>query len=292
TLIGLFLICVGYHSWRWSIVLPYLAVTVIGLGYVKTISYISLVVIPLLFMMNRLNYFSKLSYTRTIRVALICVVIFLYGSLSFHIYRGSLGKKLMGNTYHRIGYGVHHQFAPDLGQYVLKHYPDQQIFTDHNVGSHLIWQWWPRKKVYIDAKNTAYQMKFRNRHFRVPLIELVREGDYQYVILHVKNPWNYLYFIPDPEWNLVVFDTGKLFYSKQIDANSTPLEKLLIDGTFFKELRYIDQLYMRSVIEFLETAHNDGSFKKMYKSPMTFRLRHSQKKNPGTPPYSPNFKTP
>lgn len=77
-----------------------------------------------------------------------------------HIAGGSRG------TYH-IGLGIAPDFLPEASAaFVADELPPGRTFTDLSAGGYLAWQWYPKRRIFVDGRTNAYPPAFLRKLYR------------------------------------------------------------------------------------------------------------------------------
>ncbi|MFB6354953.1 MAG: hypothetical protein ABEJ65_00360, partial [bacterium] len=169
----IFWIVIDPFSWRWYEITPIVASGLIGMGYIVTVALIPLTIIPIMGIKLRRGDFEELelSYSLGNLVGLISVAFVLF--IIYHAFAGSL-LQVTGRTIEEYGWGIHSRFSTKVPPYIKKHHPDKRYYNTYNIGSWLIWKWWPEKRVFIDSKSSAYKLDFLRKYDRTEPHRIVK----------------------------------------------------------------------------------------------------------------------
>lgn len=127
---------------QWVHILPFCAISFLGLGYLRTIGFIAIFgaylwATTLEFRQHRVN---QMGWVSAVALTLILLL-------------GILGQfnPLGLNADHRLATGPATFFPKNLAETTLETYPDQLIFTTIENGGYILNTWYPHKKVFMDG---------------------------------------------------------------------------------------------------------------------------------------------
>ncbi len=211
--VGLVLVLIPPTSFRLVHFFPMFGSFLLALGYLRTVAYFPLVVVPIAFWKAHKGDFTEYSPGALMDWTARIGVILLALNMIFHVYRGHLGR-FFGVAEHRFRVGTAVRFSDRMPDYVLNHYPDEPMFTSYDISSYLIWNWWPYKKVFIDTKGTAYEDDFFGEYARYSPGDLAERHDLSWCLISLSNPRGLRVLITDPEWALRAFDEGMVLFDR------------------------------------------------------------------------------
>jgi hypothetical protein len=50
-----------------------------------------------------------------------------------------------------------------MTDYSLNRFPETRFYTSADIGGYVLWEWWPRKKVFLYNKISSYQKSFYSK---------------------------------------------------------------------------------------------------------------------------------
>lgn len=201
---------------RWDLLVGSLGITLLGLGYLRTVGYISLVIVPCIIMRFNEGDFRELISEKTVITSSITSLLgiwILSGNLLFLIYTDNL-QRLTGNPHHTIGAGVIDRFDSQTADLILRNYPDEDFYNAYNIGSFLIWKWWPHKKVFLDSKFSAFESSFQQRLVNTRLPEFLKELQINHGVMTISSVWSRRYFLPSSDWALIHQNKRSLVFKR------------------------------------------------------------------------------
>ncbi len=213
--IGLLFLIFGVRNHVLAVLFPYLALGILGLGYLRTVGYLG--IIPVLVLAANYRSHSWNLLRRPVVVTFMVSVVLVLGSASFYVSVKGLGSRFSGNSNHEIGYGRHYERDPAVPRYVLQNYPAQRFFNSYGLGSYLVWRWWPQKKVFIDTKMTAYDSEFQKKIVETPLPEILSNRNLHHALVEAGDHWD-RYFPRTEEWSAIISRNQMAVYEKNPKA--------------------------------------------------------------------------
>lgn len=200
---------------RLSYLLPFLAVLVVGLGYMRTVGYISLVGIPIIFSKYRRDL-KGVDFgldNPWVLISAIVAISLLIGNVGSHLARGSI-HEFTRNDGHRLGWGTIDRYEDRFAEELLRDYPGEKFFNSYGLGSFLAWKWWPHKKVFIDSKYSAYARSFKKRFIGMTLPEQLQRENIDYGVLETGNLW-LVYFLHSDDWTILKRKSGMILVGRR-----------------------------------------------------------------------------
>ncbi|MGM0381593.1 MAG: hypothetical protein ACQEP7_06365, partial [bacterium] len=249
--------------------LTWLAASILGTAFLRTIPIIYLVLVPLLFIKAERGDFKELRPGKLIQIIALIGCLLIAANLWYLTWTNNLAR--VSGQRRRTGFGKHPRFSEATPKYVRKNYPNKKIYNDYNNGTYLIWKWWPEKKVFVDSKSSAYESDFIKEYRHNNDYELIKKYDFKYIIAPINRSFSrsisYYQLIPDPRWEIKALDEGFIFFKKVKEAPSkNPAEYLLISPEEFNNLQPKAKNHLQDVIKFIRTNQNQESKIKKYKN--------------------------
>ncbi|MFB6347131.1 MAG: hypothetical protein ABEK50_15515 [bacterium] len=203
---------------RCDLFLALLGSLLLGLGYLRTVSYVALVTVPVMFIRFQIGDYknwltNRLSVTSSL--ASLLAVWILAGNILFLIYINDV-KTLTGNPHHELGFNTISRFDPAAAERVLKHDPRARYFNTYNIGSFLIWKWWPYKRVFFDSKFSAFKPEFQRRVTRGALPRILDDYQLQHAITETGSYWAIRYFLRAPYWEVTFGNKAHLTFRHKV----------------------------------------------------------------------------
>ncbi len=147
-------------KFRLSMILPSLATLMLGLGYFRTVGYPFLVAMPFmaahgLCIMERVRPLLR----RILNFGLLTAFLMVMAMEYYHCAKTQfVGFSGLMDT--EVGFGKINRFRPEMPRRILDQYPKENIYNSYNIGGYLIWEWYLKKKVFIDGRSGIYESKF------------------------------------------------------------------------------------------------------------------------------------
>ncbi len=194
-----------------------LVVSVLSLAYVRTVAYGPLVVLPVLAVKYSAGDFHSLSRRAINRGT------FLGGILVLGGFSGLIGgltltdniPVLTGSSAHHLGTETRYSPSSDFVRDIRDKYPREHFFNNYDIGAFLVWHWWPRKKVFVDTKWSAYDPMYQERLIRTPLPQILQKDNINHAIVNDRSHWP-LYFDRSEKWTLVA-DNDQFFVFERVE---------------------------------------------------------------------------
>lgn len=141
---------------RCSIVFPFVAVTILGLGYFRTVGDITVVSAWTLLTLTAGydDFFPRLKermYCASRSPAPWLIAFLWMIGVSVVTLTGNASAIIGGSPLHIAGFGRFHTFDDSTYDYVLQKFKDKRVFTTISTGSYALYHWYPNKKVFIDG---------------------------------------------------------------------------------------------------------------------------------------------
>lgn len=251
---GLFL--VNLRRIRFVHLLPVLGAFVLSLGYIRTVAYLPMVAVPVAFWKARLGDFEGVELGPIVMFAVGVAIAALATSMTVHAATGNIGR-FFGVEQNRLRFGTDVRFSQRLPDYVLREFPEERILVHYNVSSYVLWRWWPRKKVFIDTKGSAYEDDFFDAYGRNSPGDLAERHGLDYLMVPMGTPRNIHRLIPGEDWAPVAFDEGMIFYERvETPRYVDPLDAILLGAGDFRRLPDYVKPGFRSMITYLYRFQN------------------------------------
>lgn len=142
-----------YKKSTYAELLPSLATIFLSFGYLRSTPFAYLVACP--FMVANIpklrnKYYNILPFIACI---LFCVI-------TYYCQYTDQFHKFTGIVKYNVTCGLSIIHKSKIPQYVLKNYKDEKIYNSYNMGGWLLWEWYDRKKVYIDNRSINYKSEY------------------------------------------------------------------------------------------------------------------------------------
>ena len=209
---------------RFSFILPSLATLFIGIGYFRTLGFPFLVAAPFMaYGITELrDAIGKKTFSPPVKtIGRFCMFI---PAIALGIFCFNAHYALLKGNYYGFsgldmgepGVDVGDRYRSKIPQYVLDRYLDEDMFNSYNTGSWLIWEWYGKKKVFIDGRSITYQPNFYN-DFRYNMsFEYLERMDIRHAILGVYDDFNWFEPYLKLYWDIEAFDTGMLLLKRRV----------------------------------------------------------------------------
>ena len=247
--LGIFLFSFCIRPFRLSYFLPFFAILILGSGYTRLIGYIPIVTTAIFFMASN-NKEINLHFSNEIGwIAPIFIMLALYVNV-FTGYRITIGTKL-----HTVGIGAIPTFSSKLPDIILKKYPDIPIFTTLTTGGYFLFEWYPRKKVFIDAYFAPHKSEVFDDYMRLITIENANP-DFLYdkygirgAVIETNTGEANINFFNSKNWYPTILDRGLIFYEYYPDSETDiPLTNIIFN---YKDIRFLSHWYKKRIADFL-----------------------------------------
>jgi len=219
--VGLLVFLLGIRKHFFALGLPFLALLVLGLGYLRTVGYLGIVPVMILAVHYRNRSWSIIRRPPVV-IPLLVVLGILLG-LSVYVSATGPVSGFTGGSNHEIGYGHHQRVRPELVDEILTEYPDQRFFNSYGIGSYLIWRWWPYKQVFVDTKWSAYHPEFQERIVRTPLPKTLRSLELDHAMVEESDHWD-RYFGRSEKWSSIDSKEETVAYERDHEGSGNPSE--------------------------------------------------------------------
>lgn len=186
-------------------------------GRLRTLAFIPLVTIPLIFIKYNENEFQwpalpKKWASLLIHLSLAVVLIL----STYHLVNGSYNR-FMNIAPHKLRWGTWKKYSSEMPEKILQNYPEEKFFNNFGIGSFLIWKWWPYKKVYFDPKWVPYRVEFIQHRLRK-----IYEYDLRYAIMSRSVPRLHKLFLQSNHWKILMKNPVMVSYVRP--RVPTPIE--------------------------------------------------------------------
>lgn len=144
-LMGLIFLTLFSRPIRFSHLLPFLAVLVAGSGYTRMVGYIPVVATSAIFISARNEEFKLHISHKWAKWAAALAITAIYVNMATSY------KVNMGTNLHAFGMGRIPVFSKENAHKILTDFPEKKVFTTIMNGGYLLYNWYPKKKVFIDG---------------------------------------------------------------------------------------------------------------------------------------------
>lgn len=252
--IGIFL--VNVRDIRLIHLLPVLGALFLSLGYLRTVGYLPLVVVPVSFWKFRQGDFDQISLGKTVYLVAYVGICLLALNLSYRTYKGQLSS-FFGGADHKFRVGSRVQFSSKMPSYTLNQLPEDRILVHYNLSGYMIWKWWPFKKVFIDTKGSAYRDSFFAEYGNSPPGKLATKNNLEYLMMPMGVPRIVRHLIPKSNWAIKAFDEGTILFEKvNVPRQVDPLNVCLLSGRDYRMLSEEIKTGMKSMINIMYKLQN------------------------------------
>jgi tetratricopeptide (TPR) repeat protein len=234
---------------RLSFVLPFLAVLLIGCGYMRLIGYIPIVVSFIIFMTNDNNKLKPF-LPQSVPWALSCIVLILLYANVLTGYKIHVGSKL-----HTVGLGAVPTFSSKLPKIILDQYPEKKFFTTLTTGGYLLYNWFPKKRVFIDAYFAPHTKEVMQDYLNVVAVEnadpdsLYKKYGIEGAVVEISTGQSNLNFFNSLNWYPTMMDSGLIFYQYFPDYDADiPIPTILVKD---KDLRFLSYWHKERIANFV-----------------------------------------
>ena len=226
------------RPFRFALILPWLLVFVLGLGYLRTVGYIPIASAAILFLASARGEVKALFPDRW--AAFVPPLLILLALLNIGVgYRLPLGQG--GESF---GLGKSILFSDRCPDRIFKEYSKNNLFTTTMNGSYLLHRWYPHKKVFWDAFFSPHAgdvfSDFTRMHFydKVDPELIVKKYAIDTAVVEIGNPRLHKTFLYGENWYPRFVDQGMIFYVHQPDYQKPfPAPEILIEPVEWRSLQ-------------------------------------------------------
>ena len=163
---------------------------------------------------NQNRYFFR--YNSLIFWGLPLLFLFQFGFATHALYKETNNLVITGMSDRQPGLGRNNYLSDTMPDYIYKKYKHEDMFNSYNIGSYLLWKWYPDKKVFIDSRSVDYTTDFyldymRNRSYKY--FDIMKLDKAVLSILYDKE-WYEDYLAQN--WALLAFDNSMLLLKRRI----------------------------------------------------------------------------
>ncbi|WP_321491602.1 tetratricopeptide repeat protein [uncultured Desulfobacter sp.] len=244
---------------RFSFLLPSLAIAFIGMGYIRTTAFPFLVAAPFMVadcgriargrgtvqngIENRLGLISA-DYLNLIPLTGILAFFII---AHYYILTDNYGR-FSGITAASPGFGRSDRHRTHIPQYALEKYPDVNMYNTYNTGSLLIWEWYGKKKVFIDGRSVTYKLSFYQDFRYTYSVNAIEKMDLRHALFSVIDDYDWFSGYLRQNWDIECFDTGMLILNRRVKEGYDSFYGNI--PKFIGNLNDIDQLSADSKMRF------------------------------------------
>lgn len=225
-LLHLLLLLCHWRTIRFSYILPSSAVMLIGMGYLRTSPFPFVITLPFMVAAFRdmykgiesnclkLNKILKSPVIYWIQILTLIVLVYLAGVGYYYL----INKKFSfftGVSFDSPGIGRSVIHDTKIPEYVLEKYPEEKMYNSYNTGSLLIWEWYGKKKVFIDGRSIIYKKDFYNDFRYNYAFGSFQQNDIEYAVLSTLIDYEWVEAYLKQNWNIVCFDVSMLILQRR-----------------------------------------------------------------------------
>lgn len=203
----LYFILLFFKKNKWSEILPSIATIFLGFGYLRSTPFMFLVAVPLIAqnIKSKTKAFIILPY--------LCISIFTFSA--YYFYLSDQFHKFIGILKYNVTCGVSIVHTSKIPKYVLDNYKDEKIYNSYNTGSLLLWEWYGKKKVYIDNRSINYSKEYFDDWKHNFASKYMTEFEIDKAICStIIEPDEIKYFL-SKNWYVDKFDNSMVFLTKE-----------------------------------------------------------------------------
>lgn len=246
--LGIILISFYIRPFRLSLLLVFFATLIFGLGYTRLLGYIPIVVTSIAFISfsGKLRFSKKSGEISFVTAALL--TIFMYLNV-FSGYKVPIGTEL-----HTVGFGAIPTFSSKLPELILDKYKDTPVFTTMSTGGYFLYEWYPRKKVFIDGFFAPHKSEVFKDYYSLRTVEdanpdflFEKYGIRSAVIETSTGETNWNFFHSD-NWYPTMLDRGLMFFEYFPNYDDVPVPEILFTR---RDLAFLSNWYKKRIAVFL-----------------------------------------
>jgi len=288
--IGLFFIVFLIRPFRFSMAIPFAAVLVAGLGYLRLVGYIPIVTTVVIFQASGNNEIRSLFKDKIIsQISWSLALVF---TLLLWVDCGMQFPVKIGTHQHVFGPGrvpVYSEKCPDI---VLAEYRDNNVFTTMTTGGYLLYRWYPQKKVFADGFFSPHGAKVM-LHLKLMKEKNINPdflyGEYGIDVALVDHTSGSVLnnFFNSENWYIRYIDTGMVCFVYQPDFESDiPVPEVLFDS---HDLENLPGIFKKLAVNSLHTIPNALYKKGRTKDGIAFESRNDELLNTTRKMVDPEF---
>ncbi len=211
-----------FRQIKFSFLLPSLAIAFIGMGYVRTTAFPFLVTGPFMAAgirdiiknMKVKGWLSKIKFHYFSIIPLAGLLIF-FLIANYNVLSGDTSA-LTGAVTAGPGLGRADRHRTKIPGYVLENYIDEDMYNTYNTGSLLIWEWYGKKKVFIDGRSVTYKKEFYD-DFRYNFsFTSLDKMDLRHALFNVVDDYEWFEGYLRQNWDIECFDTGMILLKRRV----------------------------------------------------------------------------
>jgi tetratricopeptide (TPR) repeat protein len=208
---GVILVLFFIRPIRLSMILPLTAAIFFGLGYLRMIGYIPIVVTFICFA----GFSSgelKLSFPEKPMLGLCgLLIVLMYVNLATG-YRVPIGTEM-----HAFGFGRIPTFSEKIPDKIFSDYRETPVFTTIVNGGYFLYRWYPRKKVFLDGFFAPHPPSLRLEYSqllsgKMDPAEIHHRYGVELAVIEQTRTSLLLIFFQSPNWNLKYIDKGQMAF--------------------------------------------------------------------------------
>ncbi len=216
--------CYAPRHLRFSFILPSLASLLIGMGYIRTVGLPFLVAGPVLLSgIMEMSATARQSLPKMflkvpadyINVGLLSLLLFFFCLSNYFVFTNNF-VAFTGIISGEPGFGRADRHKSRVPEYVLEHYPDEEMYNSYNIGSLLIWEWYGKKKVFIDGRSVTYKKQFYDDYKYSFSLNSFENMDIRHAILGISDDFDWFENYLRLNWDIEAFDTGMLLLKRRV----------------------------------------------------------------------------
>lgn len=148
-------------------------------------------------------------------------------------------QKVTGFLDTEQGLGKSNKFFKGVAEYVVKHYPNENIYNTYNMGGYLIWEWYGKRKVFIDGRSAIYDPDFYHDYTHNNAINWIKKNNFKRAIMNLLVDRDRVIFFLQNGWYPIVFDSCMVLMERpmKIDSSFGKLPR------FIEGERHLSRLY-------------------------------------------------
>lgn len=264
--IGLFFVCFLIRPVRFSTLLPFVAVLIAGLGYLRLVGYIPLMTAAAIFQASGSRELKPWFELKGGDVSAWCFSLIMILVLWINCLLGFPFK--VGTLNHVFGFGRIPVYSGSCPDAVLFNYRDNPVFTTMSTGGYLLYRWFPDKKVFADgffaphAKNVMLHLRLMREKGINPDFLHAEYGIGLALVDHSSGSVLNTFFNSE-NWHVRYIDTGMVCFVFEPDYFSDiPRPEVLFDSRSFNVLpRHFRQLAANSLHTVVNSIFKKGRIK-------------------------------
>ena len=124
---------------------------------------------------------------------------------------------ITGMSNRQPGLGRNNYLSDTMPEYVFKNYKNENMFNSYNLGSYLLWKWYPEKKVFIDSRSMDYQADFYQDYMRNRSYNYIESMNLKKAVLSILHDRSWFEDYLAQNWAVLAFDNSMMLLKRRTE---------------------------------------------------------------------------